>query len=380
MPYAHLSDFLKAVKKKNRLFTLKKSSLNQLIGELGGNPTTTSLRPIYAAIPAPKKLKYDAGLAMLRTDFPGVDQAAPAVVPVAPAKPLGGVQVLAQAAPQRTVVRDVNAIDFNIHAPADPNAFGLNSAVILGGGADVQTEGYVIVEDPMGTSLLTVGAVAELGAVQIARINEAFRRVRTAVDEALTVLQSANSGASGALYRRFFGAYDVGRVRTVTKNFNTMSLVLQGKRGGQKGSLFVVDARNFNNAFKDVYAFTYPNMYRDNGYVAVWIGRAFFGAVGSGQAYYDRSSDATVGTLVHELSHACFGSVDVPPVGSGWTLRADGVPIDGTGRPGDANRIAPQVSTETDDEALALASPGDAIKNADNYGQFARLALKPGGR
>lgn len=374
MAYAKMTQFLKAVKKKNRLFSLKNSSLNQIIGELKGNPTTAALRPIYGGIPDPKKLKYDTALAMLRTDFPGVDQAAPVVAPAKP--PVGGLQVMLQAPPPRVIVRDVNAIDFNIHAPADANAFGLNSAVILGGGSDVQTDGYTIVEDPFNTGLITVGTVPDFGAVQIARINEAFRRVRASVAEALKILQSANSGASGALYRRFFGTFDAGRVRTVTRNFNSMSLVLEGERGSSKGSLFVVDARNFDNAFRDTFAFTYPNMFRDEGYVAVWIGRAFFGPVGSGQRFYDRSSDETLGTLVHELSHACFGSVDVPPVASGWTLRADGVPIDSTGTPGDQNNIAPQISTEAEDEALAAANPGNAIKNADNYGQFARAALR----
>lgn len=375
MAYANLTQFITKVKKGNRLFKLKNSSLNALITELNATPTLDSLRPLYAGIPANKKLKYDKALALLRTDFPGVDTAAPTTTTTVK-PPTGGIQLLPSTPPVKTKVIDINALDYNVHAPLDPTSFGLTPVTLLGSASHVKTDGYTIIEDPDNTGLLTSGAVPEFGTVQIGRINEAFGRVRTGVDKSFSSLLTVGPTVSPTHpYRRFFGAYNLTRLQTVRKNYQTMRLVLDGQRGSTRGSLFIVDARNFNNDFRDVFAFTYPNMYTNKGYVVVWIGRAFFSSVGSGKGFYDKSSDETLGTLVHELTHACFGSVDVPPSGSGWSLNTHGVPVDSFGNYGDEFNIPPQVSTETDDESLAQTNPADAIRNADNYGQFTRAVL-----
>jgi hypothetical protein len=97
----------------------------------------------------------------------------------------------------------------------------------------------------------------------------------------------------------------------------------------------------------------------------MYVGRTFFTGAGS----YAVSSDATVVTVVHELAHACFGASDVPTVASGLALDGNGMPPPGAAV---CNDLA-------NDEALAAATPALALENADNYGQFAWLALEAAG-
>lgn len=81
---------------------------------------------------------------------------------------------------------------------------------------------------------------------------------------------------------------------------------------------------------------------------------------------YNKTSDATLGTLIHEASHGTWDAADAP------------IPLDnGSWNPGapDANGDSPnndiQASTRVLDKKLATMHPTIAIQNADNYGQFA---------
>lgn len=145
--------------------------------------------------------------------------------------------------------------------------------------------------------------------------------------------------------------------------------------------LAVVDATNDDQQFwRNCFAFTYRNGAYNNA-VPFFIGRAFF----SGLKYVDiqgtpllgdvRQSltavaetrgDATVVTMIHELSHGCFWAVDVPTVASGKVLNANGMPPDNDDP---CNDIA-------NDETLAQTYPGLASINADNIGQYAFFAWR----
>jgi hypothetical protein len=95
------------------------------------------------------------------------------------------------------------------------------------------------------------------------------------------------------------------------------------------------------------------------------------GNIGEKQLVYNRTTDATVGTLVHEMSHGSFSAVDAPPVdkGGNWKLAPD---LNTWASPD--NDV--QSSTPELDKRLAAKEPRAAIVNADNYGQFAVEATR----
>jgi len=99
------------------------------------------------------------------------------------------------------------------------------------------------------------------------------------------------------------------------------------------------------------------------------------GNVNEMQLVYNRTTAATVGTLVYEMSHGTFSAVDAPPVRKGreWKL----APNVNTWASPD-NSV--QSSTPELDKRLALKEPRAAIVNADNYGQLAVEAARLKGR
>jgi hypothetical protein len=139
---------------------------------------------------------------------------------------------------------------------------------------------------------------------------------------------------------------------------------VDGSRGGTKGSLQVIDSRN--DAGKMTwFAATFRNS-AAGGDILMYVGRAFF--VNSTATGFNTSTDFTVGTIIHELAHACFGASDVPTVAAGGKAQ-----LDGSGMP-----LVGAVCNDADsDKDLAADDPDAALLNADNYGQFAwRLAAK----
>ncbi len=110
------------------------------------------------------------------------------------------------------------------------------------------------------------------------------------------------------------------------------------------------------------------------------LGRAFFsGAIPkrpksggfNAQQAYSATSDATLGTFVHELAHGTFRAVDAPPVrpNGAWVLQPNVTPGDRYGASPNNNI---QSSTPVLDKRLAEKDPTIAVRNADCYGQFAR--------
>lgn len=215
--------------------------------------------------------------------------------------------------------------------------------------------------------------------IEIRRLNEAVSRVLQAVTAGRDLMikiaaKSSLTGALGpgeALYVSYFGAFDKTRAQTVVKNFNALHKCASGT------GPIIFDHRNTDFG-EDCYAACKKgNVMAD---LKIWMGRDFFtqgkvsnvqwGTNDASQSAYNRTTDATLGTMVHEMSHGCFRAVDAPPVDSGghWKL----TPNINTWESPDNNV---QSSTPKLDKRLAIKEPRAAIVNADNYGQFAVEAM-----
>ena len=213
--------------------------------------------------------------------------------------------------------------------------------------------------------------------VEIRRLNEAVARVLNAVTAArdfmivIAAKKNLTPPLSPAenLYVDYFGAFDQARAKKVLSNFNTLHRAASGN------GPIIFDHRNTDFG-EDCFAACKRGNVVAN--LKIWMGRDFFaegksqgkrGNVNDMQLVYNRTTDATVGTLVHEMSHGTFAAVDAPPVRSGgqWKLAPD---VNTWASPD--NDV--QSSTPELDKRLALKEPRAAIVNADNYGQFAVAA------
>jgi hypothetical protein len=189
---------------------------------------------------------------------------------------------------------------------------------------------------------------------ELVRIEEATRRITKAVRDARDAVVRANRvGANRDRYEMWFGIFDQSNYNEVKKNFMRLDKVCSN------GGLIFMDGRS-DPTYGQVFAWTFRGNHEV--FVNMWLGTAFFSGVGS----YEVSSDATVVTLVHEMSHACFMASDVPTVASGQALDGNGNPPGGAAVCNDA----------AEDQNLAVHDPDSAIRNADNYGQFAWAVLQ----
>lgn len=105
-----------------------------------------------------------------------------------------------------------------------------------------------------------------------------------------------------------------------------------------------------------------------SGGVEVFLSRGFF--VGGD---YEASTNATVGTLVHEFAHGSFSAVDAPRVMSNgnWELTPSTTPRNLWESPDKSK----QSNTPELDRRLANKEPRAAIVNADNYGEYAKTLI-----
>lgn len=329
----------------------KASSLQPLMKALKQNDNASVIKPLVAAIPDDKKKKYASALTYLQNEYPGMSM---------PAPPRRGIAVMPGAAPGLRPV-NVGALEARLAAPtaALPPLGGLTEL------AGVQFQHYTMILDPHPFTPLAAGTVGPLGPTEIGRLNEAVIRSSQAATAAIDALSKINGpmpavGATLAqrLFRAYFGAYEKTRRTTILKNFMAIKQAVDGSRGGTKGSLQVVDSRN--DAGKQTwFAATFRNS-AAGGDILMYVGRGFF--LNATAVGFNTSSDFTVGTVIHELSHACFGASDVPTVAAGGKGQ-----LDGNGMP-----LVGSVCNDADsDKALAANDPDAALLNADNYGQFA---------
>ena len=230
------------------------------------------------------------------------------------------------------------------------------------------------------TALPPHNQIGALSPIQIQRVNESFRRVKNAVtrarDAMITVAKrqqfSRPMPIEEQLYTDYFGAYDKDRVVKVRQNFQVLYLAFDSTPN-------MVDLRDTR------YGLTcYAACYRANhrvvdtkgsvslgGKVNLFLGRAFLG-----KGDYVNTTDATVGTLVHEFAHGACNAVDVPPVNNLGNFtharKSDDAGHNDFGASTDNNI---QASTDSADKLLAKHKPAYAVVNADCYGQFAKQIL-----
>lgn len=218
---------------------------------------------------------------------------------------------------------------------------------------------------------------AELTTAEKMRVNEAVRRSKLASiyarDTMIKIAKGAATTKEGEIYANCFGAVDAARVAKIRKNFEVLALAFE--RGPD-----MIDLRNTEYG-KTCYAACFranlsaysakEKVLSLTGGVDMFLGRAFFG-----KGSYEKSSDTTVGTLVHEFAHGAISAVDVPPVSAtgAWThTRKSDDPTHADFGETTTNSI--QASTPELGRLLAQHQPDYAAVNADSYGQFARLLL-----
>lgn len=188
-----------------------------------------------------------------------------------------------------------------------------------------------------------------------AKVQEAVRTLQVAIRKARDTVIGANSpGNDRVLYEKWFGAYEATRCRTVRDRFQILDRICS-----DKGIVFN-DGRG-DAANRSAYAWAYPGEERN--FPNMWLGDGFFGsAIGVGRGR--QAAGDTLGTLVHELTHACFNTGDVPE-----EAIIDGTPCDAYGSP--INYGAVDVCNDPKNDCrLAQRRPAEAIRNADNYGEF----------
>jgi len=235
--------------------------------------------------------------------------------------------------------------------------------------------GYLLDGD---TPLPLPQRLPSLTPTQIQVISEALRRCRRAVEVARNALIGIAAKTAltppltdaERLFVDYFGAFDAARARTILANYKNLYTAFSSMP-------HVHDHRNTDFG-DDCYAATHRGTVLVN--VDVWLGRDFFGQrlrVGGNKGDSDfwtsakkHATDATVGTMVHEFSHAVIDTVDVPPVKNdgSWKLTPD--PVTWESPDNDV-----QASTPVQDKRVAAKEPRAAMVNADNYGQFAAEML-----
>lgn len=223
--------------------------------------------------------------------------------------------------------------------------------------------------------------VGALTTAEVAKINEAMLRAPSAVEAArnaiLKVEVKRRGSSSAALaeeqtFTDFFGAFDAIRFPRILENFQVLALAL-------KGIPKFSDWRN-DRVWADTYGGCVRRMLgtRANGALSLTgtvdmrFGRAFLG-----KGSYEKTSDDTVATLVHEFAHGALRAVDVPDVDANGNFQCARVSDDPAnadfGNSTDA--MNHQCSTEAMDKILAQFHPEYAAVNADNYAQFTKAIM-----
>jgi hypothetical protein len=238
--------------------------------------------------------------------------------------------------------------------------------------------------------------VMPLAPGDIHKINEAFARARRAAEYARDAmvdiatrreLTRPLSRAEGD-YVDYFGEFHRDRAQAVLQGFRDIVDAFDQR-------IMVYDVRNTVFGMSCFAACEVGRIARTTARqgsrvtsrVTMVIGRGFFSrsvprrdAAGgfSPSVAFDATSDATIGTIVHELAHGCFHAIDAPKVddSGNWELQPNLTPGDWYGATPDNDE---QSSTPEADRRVALKDPDIAIRNADSYGQFARQCLQARG-
>ncbi|MFK7914396.1 MAG: hypothetical protein AB8B93_10820 [Pseudomonadales bacterium] len=282
----------------------------------------------------------------------------------------------------------------------------------LGAGATVaQKRGYVVAADPCPSTPFT--------SVEIQKMNEAIARSKRACELARDAVikvvgRSASAPATTPVeqaYVDYFGAFDTARAQRVLANYKTLCQafantpqIVDWRQKPQYGSAFAAASRGgVTNGVKVYMGGAFFNGTKVQRTTADQQGNLITSKEDLDNAY-DTLTDYTVATFIHEFAHASFWAVDAPPVNKvssqfanarAAVAQKQGLNVEhGNIAEGYSWKLTPdlsdpnsrdyglspdmwvQASTPKADKELAAAAPHVAVRNADNYGQFARIALK----
>lgn len=222
-----------------------------------------------------------------------------------------------------------------------------------------QAIGNIVVQQQV-TGLTDRVAIIEIDGAEFTqeegrKLQEAINMLQSSLREARdTVIAARQPGDARNLYVKWFGAFDEARWRTVRDRFQVLDNICS-----KKGIVFN-DGRG-DLANRAAFAWAYPGEERN--FPNMWLGDAFFTRrIGLGRAR--DAVSGTLGTLIHELTHACFRTGDVPVESI-----VDSTAMDEWGSP--VNYGAVDVCNDPKNDCrLADRRPALAIMNADNYGEF----------
>jgi len=237
--------------------------------------------------------------------------------------------------------------------------------------------------------------------LQIAHVTHLLRAVQQAIDLSLQTLRTTPTlagdglpplgGLGGAqpavdwrtgLFVELFGPCTQPRRKTVTDNYAEMQRQLFGARGANATGLAVLNESATNPNMAETYR---RSIYRPpTRQILLIVGSGLF-QTAIRQLF--QANDNTIGTLIHEFSHACIDSSDIPLpayLQAGQALTANGMPPGGTqqcvvgeqdrqlvawifGRPWVGAGAAPPAATN----AQRTTYQDYPLRNADAYGQYA---------
>jgi hypothetical protein len=223
--------------------------------------------------------------------------------------------------------------------------------------------------------------VGALTTTEVAKINEAMMRAPSAVEAARNAILKVDVNhrrsspavlAEEQTFTDFFGSFDATRFAQILENFQVLVLAF-------KNIPKFTDWRNDKD-----WADTYGGCVRRKlgrrtsgalglaGIVDIRFGRAFLG-----KGSYEKTSDDTVATLVHEFAHGALRAVDVPDVDANGNFQCTRVSDDPADPDfGDStDAMNHQCSNEAMDKILAQFHPEYAAVNADNYAQFTKAIM-----
>jgi hypothetical protein len=170
-------------------------------------------------LPQDKQRKYARALALLDIDFPAPALAAVAAPGAAPRGPLPQLAVqAANVARSRAPVNVANIENANVvNAPLQAASFGFASAPTPA----VNTNGYEIILDPDRVLPVIPGVrLPPLNAIEIGRLNDSFRRVRRAVELAISALHTmkgTDRSFEKTQYTLYFGVHSDANQKTIRR-------------------------------------------------------------------------------------------------------------------------------------------------------------------
>lgn len=192
------------------------------------------------------------------------------------------------------------------------------------------------------------------------RIEEAVRRTRLGLSLVMEDLPKARQGGSSerTVYEVWFGPYDQTRYLKVLKNFQILVDVIEHSN---------FDFEEDTGPDNKYYAATRPGHRSGTDDIQIYLGTLFF----NGGRKYEKSTSATVGTMVHELTHACFYTYDM------YLSKDRSSVLDDEHKPSGGWRRWGDLCNDPDtDKELATRFPEKALENADNYGEYAAAVVR----